>query len=135
MFALSADTMRMRCAQALHGPLAAALVGELVEDLARRGGLDAKLENGRVPFNVQVNVGRLRDMWFKKITAAWAFDLSRDGVGLITDRPLPVGETYYVEMPSVTGEEQALAAKVAYSFKLFGSLHRVGMTFVEPTGD
>jgi hypothetical protein len=119
----------------LHGPDAAVAVNELVEDLARRGGLDAKLENGRVPFNVQVNVGRLRDTWFKKITAAWAFDLSRDGIGLITDRTLPIGQTYYIEMPSVTGEEQALAARVAYSFKLFGALYRVGMTFVEPTDE
>lgn len=119
----------------MHGPEAAVAVGQLVEDLARRGGLEAKLDNGRIPFNVQVNVGRLRDTWFKKITAAWAFDVSRDGIGLITDRPLPIGETYYIEMPSVTGEEQAVAARVAYSFKLFGALHRVGMSFQEPIED
>jgi hypothetical protein len=116
----------------LHGPEAEVAVTQLVEDLARRGGLDAKLENGRIPFNVQVNVGRVRETWFKKITAAWAFDISRDGIGLITDRTLTVGETFFIEMPSVTGEEQVIAARVAYSFKLFGSLYRVGMTFQEP---
>jgi hypothetical protein len=115
----------------LHGEEAAEAVNQLVEDLARRGGLDGKLENGRVPFNVQVNVGRLGDTWFRKITAAWAFDLSRDGVGLITDRMLPVGETFFVEMPSAMGEDRVVPARVAYSFKLFGALHRVGMTFAE----
>lgn len=122
----------MRCAQALHGPQAAAAVNQLVEDLARRGGLDPAKSNIRIPFNVQVDVGRLRDAWFKKITSAWAFDISRDGIGLITDRPLAVGETLMIEMPSAfADEEQVVPARVVYSFKLFGSLNRVGLTFDE----
>lgn len=135
MVACLADTVRMRCAHALHGYEAAEAVNQLVEDLARRGGVDAKLENGRMPFNVQVNVGRVRDTWFKRITPAWAFDLSRDGIGLIMDRPLAVGETFFVEMPSAMGEDRVVPARVAYSFKLFGALHRVGMTFEEPASE
>jgi hypothetical protein len=119
----------------LHGHEAAAAVSQLIDDVARRGGLDPKGGTGRIPFNVQVNVGRMRDTWFKRITPAWAFDISRDGIGLITDRSLTVGETFYVEMPSVTGDEQTVAARVAYSFKLFGALHRVGMTFAGPVDE
>lgn len=126
----------MRCAQALHGPKAAAAVNQLVEDLARRGGLDAEKSNIRIPFNVQVNVGYLRDAWFKKILSAWAFDLSRDGIGLITDRALAVGETFMIEMPSAfADEEQVVPARVVYSFKLFGSLNRVGLTFEDGQGE
>ena len=66
----------------------------------------------------------------RSIGEAWALDLSRGGMLLLTERALAVDDELVVDFGSALWEQFSLRVSVVHCAKLVGSIFRVGVRFV-----
>jgi hypothetical protein len=65
----------------------------------------------------------------------WAYDLCRDGVGLLVGDPVGVGTTLDVELLTPRGAGRRLPARVAHAARLPSGRWLVGCAFLRPIAE
>lgn len=85
----------------------------------------------RYPFNVPVSVctpsagGRMTE-----VCAAWALDISHEGISLLAPGNLHVYKTLYLNFESVIGRPTLIQIRQVYAEKLIKGICRIGVRFV-----
>ena len=85
----------------------------------------------RLPFSARVSlVGKTEDGSPRSIGDAWVLDVSDDGVGLLTERPLNINDEMVVDFGSAVTEGCSTPIRVVYCINLIGSIYRIGARFI-----
>jgi hypothetical protein len=111
---------------------ALATVNDLVAQLARLSGdVVPKRADRRYPFNAEVTLGLVNpDGSFEPIAAAWGYDLSCLGIGLLTDHAFERGQELFVQIHDTMDRQRIIPIRIAYCRRLFGHIQRIGARFV-----
>lgn len=126
------DTIVMQPATLPSNDQALSAVRQLVMDVARRlGKVDPKRASTRFPYNAEVAIGTVYENGqFALIRPAWGFDLSARGIGMLTDRKFDQGQELYLKLNTLDGEEHVVPIRITHSRCLFGTIYRIGASFV-----
>ena len=97
----------------------------------RQAEVSKRRSSTRYPLNTGVTLAvESEDGSHRSISEAWALDLSRGGMLLLTERALAVDDELVVDFGSAQWEQFSARVSVVHCAKLVGSIFRVGVRFV-----
>lgn len=70
---------------------------------------------------------------FRMICHAWATDISESGIGLLTEKPLEVGQVYQVSLQALLNEPMLVPVSTVYTRRIFTHTYRAGGAFLQDT--
>ncbi len=97
----------------------------------RQAEISERRSDSRYPLNTGVTLAvKSEDGSQRSIGEAWALDLSRGGMFLLTERALAADDELVVDFGSALWEQFSARVNVVHCAKLVGSIFRVGVRFV-----
>jgi hypothetical protein len=110
--------------------------GKILAEAARRARdgrpmLSRRLDD-RFPLNAIIPLGidSPQNGRFRGTIASWGVDISRNGLGLLSEKPLAVGSFVYADFTNFGLPQCVLPIRILECSTLFGNTHRVSAVFV-----